>query len=117
MSLTRRGLARSVAFVTPRVGAGEPESSWARAASSADTAAIYMGAGQGPEIAAALIAAGKPPSTPVAVVESASLEEAKVLYGTLEQVPRLTGGPVLILVGEVYRVAEHQRDALTAAFG
>jgi uroporphyrin-III C-methyltransferase len=117
VSLTRRGLARSVTFVTPRVGAGEPESSWARAASSADTAAIYMGAGQGPEIAAALIAAGKPPSTPVAVVESASLEEAKVLYGTLEQVPRLTGGPVLILVGEVYRVAELQRHALTAAFG
>lgn len=128
VSLTRRGLSRSVTFVTPRVGAGEPESNWARAASNADTAAIYMGAGEGPEIAAALIAAGKPPSTPVAVVESASLEDASVLYGTLEALPRLTGGPVLILVGEVYRdaraasakpanVTDDQRDALKVGFG
>lgn len=105
VSLTRRGLARSVTFVTPRVGAGEPDSNWARAAAHADTAAIYMGAGEGPEIAAALISAGKPPSTPVAIVESASLEDARVSYGTLEELPRVNGGPVLILVGEVYRDA------------
>jgi uroporphyrin-III C-methyltransferase len=128
VSLTRRGLARSVTFVTPRVGTGERESNWARAASTADTAAIYMGAGEGPAIAAALIAAGKPASTPVAVVESASLEEARVFHGTLEQLPRLTGGPVLILVGEVYRdaregsgeaanVTDPQRDAIKAGFG
>jgi siroheme synthase len=87
-----------------------------------------MGAGEGPAIAAALIAAGKPASTPVAVVESASLEEARVFHGTLEQLPRLTGGPVLILVGEVYRDAREdsgeaadvtgaQRDAIKAGFG
>jgi uroporphyrin-III C-methyltransferase len=128
VSLTRRGLSRSVAFVTPRVGTGEPESNWARAASSADTAAIYMGAGEGPEIAAALIAAGKSPSTPVAIIENASLDTARMLHATLEQLPRLTGGPVLILVGEVYRdaregsgeaanVTDRQRDAIKIAFG
>ena len=105
VSLTRRGLSRSVTFVTPRVGDGEPESNWARAASTADTAAIYMGAGAGPGIAAALIAAGKPASTPVAIVENASLDTVRMLHATLEQLPRLTGGPALILVGEVYRDA------------
>ena len=105
ISLTRRGLARSVTFVTPRVGAGEPESSWVKAVVSADTAAIYMGAGEGPAIAAALIAAGKPPSAPVAIVENASLDSASVAYGTLERLPRLSGGPVLILIGEAYRQA------------
>jgi uroporphyrin-III C-methyltransferase len=105
ISLTRRGLARSVTFVTPRVGAGERESGWARAVVSADTAAIYMGAGEGPAIAAALIAAGKPPSAPVAIVENASLDTASVVYGTLARLPRLTGGPVLILIGEAYRQA------------
>jgi len=105
ISLSRRGLARSVTFVTPRVGAGERPSSWVKAAAAADTAAIYMGAGEGPAIAAALIAAGKPRSTPIALVENASLPEARVSYGTLADLPRLSGGPVLILVGEVYREA------------
>jgi uroporphyrin-III C-methyltransferase len=105
ISLTRRGLARSVTFVTPRVGAGERESSWADAVVAADTAAIYMGAGEGPAIAAALIAAGKPPCAPVAIVENASLDTASVAYGTLERLPRLSGGPLLILIGEAYRQA------------
>lgn len=128
VSLTRRGLARSVTFVTPRVGAGEPESTWARAACGADTTAIYMGAGEGPEIAAALIGAGKPASTPVAIVENASLDTARVLRVTLEHLPRLTGGPVVILLGEVCRDAplasretanaiDAPRAAIKTAFG
>jgi uroporphyrin-III C-methyltransferase len=128
VSLTRRGLARSVTFVTPRVADGEPESNWAKAVCSADTAAIYMGAGQGPEIAAALTAAGIPPSTPVAIVENASLDTARVLRATVARIPQLTGGPVLILVGEVYRevregsgeaahVTVNQRDRATSGFG
>jgi uroporphyrin-III C-methyltransferase len=120
ISLTRRGLARSVTFVTPRVGAGEEPSSWVKAASAADTAAIYMGAGEGPAIAAALIAAGKPGSTPVALIENASLPDVRIAYGTLAQLPRASGGPILILVGELYRQPDrverqdhepHQRPA------
>jgi uroporphyrin-III C-methyltransferase len=102
VSLTQRGLARSVTFVTPRVGNGEAPSNWVNAAVAADTAAIYMGAGEGPAIAAALIAAGKPPSTPVAVISSASLPDASVAYGSLQRLPKLEGGPVLILMGDVY---------------
>jgi uroporphyrin-III C-methyltransferase len=105
VSLTRRGLARSVALVTPRVGAGEQESNWVEAVMAADTAAIYMGAGEGPAIAAALIAAGKPRSTPVATVANASLSAASVAYGTLAQLPQASGGPVLIMIGEVLREA------------
>jgi uroporphyrin-III C-methyltransferase len=118
ISLSRRGLARSVTFVTPRVGEGERPSSWVKAAAAADTAAIYMGAGEGPAIAAALIAAGKLRSTPVALVENASLPEGRVSYGTLADLPRLSGGPVLILVGEVYREAAEavrERKASQAA--
>jgi uroporphyrin-III C-methyltransferase len=104
VSMTRRGQARSVAFVTPRVGEGTPQSSWIRAALAADTVAIYMGAGEAAQIAATLIAAGKAPATPVAVVESASLPETAAAYGTLARLPE-TGraqGPALILIGDVY---------------
>lgn len=109
VSLTRRGVSRSVAFVTPRVGEGERGSEWVKSVLQADTAAIYMGAGEAGAISAALIAAGKPAATPVAVVESASLPEARRRYATLGNLEAAAGdaaaGPVLILLGEVYREA------------
>jgi uroporphyrin-III C-methyltransferase len=107
ISLTRRGAARTVAFVTPRVGEGERESGWIACVLAADTAAIYMGAGEAETIARALIQAGKPALTPVALVEDASLPGMSVQYATLRELPRLVthGAPTLILVGEVYREA------------
>jgi uroporphyrin-III C-methyltransferase len=105
VSLTQRGRARSVVFVTPRVGAGELASTWISAVLSADTAAIYMGAGEAAAISEALIAGGKPAGTPVALIENASLD-ARIVYGRLRELAdlatRLSGGPVLILLGEVF---------------
>ena len=109
VSLTRRGLSRSVVFLTPRSGAGEHPNEWVRAALAADTVAIYMGAGEAAEISAALVAAGKSPSTPAVVVENASLPDARRFFGslgTLESVAAAgSGGPALILLGEVYRAS------------
>lgn len=107
VSLTRRGEARSVAFVTPRVGEGERESRWVAAVLAADTAAIYMAAGEAAAIAQALIGAGKPARTPVAIVERASLPDAKVSFTTLSELHLLEApvAPALIFVGEVYREA------------
>src|SRR4051812_16688376 len=68
VSLTRRGVARTVTFLTPRVGQDEASNDWARAAMAADTAVIYMGMGQAANIAATLIARGMPKSKPVVVV-------------------------------------------------
>jgi uroporphyrin-III C-methyltransferase len=61
VSLTRRGIARTVSFLTPRVGKGETASEWLPAAMSADTVVLYMAAGAGPEIARALIGRRKTP--------------------------------------------------------
>ena len=106
-SLTRRGVSRSVSFVTPRYGKGEEPGNWVRAALAADTAVIYMGVGEAPRLSAALIEAGKPATTPVTIVENASLANSSYVAGTLGELPRLaelgTGGPALILIGEVYR--------------
>jgi uroporphyrin-III C-methyltransferase len=110
ISLTRRGAARSVTFVTPRVGEGERPSGWVQAVLAADTAAIYMGTGEAEQIAAALIAAGKPPSTPAVVVENASLPEVRMRSGRLDELPGLaaglSGGPALVLLGEVFAGAQ-----------
>jgi uroporphyrin-III C-methyltransferase len=105
VSLTQRGRARSVAFVTPRVGAGEAPSRWVEVAVAADTVAIYMGAGNAAAIAQTLIGAGKRAATPVAVIENASLADAAAVYGTLDELPRLAaqlgGGPAVMVLGEV----------------
>jgi len=110
VSLTRRGVARKVAFVTPRAGAGEPANDWAAIVAAADTAVIYMGAGLAEPIARALIERGVAPDTPIALVENASLPEVKVRTGTLHELPRLAQdvgpGPAVILLGEVFRAAE-----------
>ncbi len=107
ISLTRRGVSRSVAFVTPRTGEGEAKGNWVQAASSADTAVIYMGAGEAEGIAQALIASGRPGCTPAAIVENASLEDARRHFTTIaglgETAKALGSGPALILIGEVYR--------------
>src|SRR3954463_6773514 len=109
ISLTRRGAARSVAFVTPRVGQGEAPSNWVGAALAADTVAIYMAAGEAAVIAQALIAAGKPPATPVAIVENASLPSARKFAGQLADLAELAAkthdGPALILLGQVFSEA------------
>ncbi len=109
VSLTRRGLARHVVFVTPRAGRGERENDWAASVLAADTAVIYMGAGLAEEISAELIARGKPETTPLVLVESATLSEQRILRGTLANLPALAlgagGGPAVVLLGEVLGAA------------
>ena len=116
ISLTQRGSVRSVAFVTPRVGDGNTQSTWVESVAAADSGAIYMGAGEAEAISVALIAAGKSPSTPVAVVENASLAESRIIFSTLGALPRLAGnslsGPAVIFVGPQFRA--RARAALLA---
>jgi uroporphyrin-III C-methyltransferase len=105
ISLTQRGIARSVVFATPRVGPNERESDWSASVVNADTAVLYMAAGEAPQIAARLIAEGKPASTPVAVVESASLPEEQRIFTTLAGLTASSlrlSGPAVLCIGEVF---------------
>ena len=109
-SLTRRGVARTIAFLTPRVGRGETATEWVPAAMGADSVVLYMAAGAAQSIANDLIAAGRPSSTPVALVESATLPGEKRLVTTLaalaaEPLPK-AAGPVVMCIGEVFRGAK-----------
>ncbi len=115
VSLSRRGVARSVAFATPRVGANERESNWADALTRADTGAIYMGASEAAAVAAELLARGKPGRLPVVAVENASLPGSRHWLTTLAELPRLAAvafaGPVVLLFGEVFAAARRgERD-------
>jgi uroporphyrin-III C-methyltransferase len=123
---THRGLSRSVSFVTghavtaPVAGESEaPDASrsggldW-DAIARIDTVVVYMGGRTAPAIAARLLSAGRAPTTPVAVIASATTPRARIEVLDLEQLDR--GGPrddrddaVLLVIGEV--VGLHARAA------
>ena len=110
VSLTRRGIARTLAFLTPRVGRDEEASEWVPAAMGADSIALYMAAGASQQIAQRLIAAGKPAPTPAVLVESVSLPGESRKFTTLAELAAASrpkaAGPVVMLVGEVFRDRE-----------
>lgn len=113
-SLTLRGLARQLTFVTAHARQGEElELDWRALADPGATLAVYMGKAAAGEFSAKLIAAGLSAATPVALVENASLPEERQFFGTLGLLPliaktALGKGPALILVGQA--VARGQGD-------
>jgi uroporphyrin-III C-methyltransferase len=115
-SLTERGLSRSVALVTPRVGHGEPEHDWARPAAAADTVVLYMAGKQAQAIRDGLLHAGLPASRPAVFIENASLPARRIVPARLgelvEAAAALGDGPALLVVGDVYEsiVADAERD-------
>jgi uroporphyrin-III C-methyltransferase len=113
VSLTRRGLSRSLTLVTPRAGSGTADHDWSAALSPADTTAIYMGGGQAQCIQQTLIEQGYCENTPIAICESVSLPDARTLRGRLADLvamaAQLEGGPALILIGKVFAAASAAR--------
>lgn len=119
-SLTRRGVSRSVTFVTPaRAAGGRDDGHWTRAAAAAETVVVYMGALQAEIVRGRLLARGVAPARPVALIESASLGAQRVTRGVLNDLPELAesmgDGPVIMVIGEAARAAESALEAVQAA--
>ncbi|OCC25369.1 uroporphyrinogen-III C-methyltransferase [Croceicoccus estronivorus] len=118
-SLTLRGLARRLTFVTAHARAGETlDLNWEKLADPQATLAVYMGKAAAGEVSVGLIAAGLPGDTPVALVENASLATQRLFYTRLDLLPiaartALGDGPALILVGEAIEVSREFSGTLT----
>ncbi|HEY8024242.1 MAG TPA: uroporphyrinogen-III C-methyltransferase [Burkholderiaceae bacterium] len=98
--LTKRGVARSVAFFT---SSSAPNHEAPLTFPDCDTLVQYMGGHEAVQTAQALLKLGRPPLTPVLVIENCSLPEERILRLTLEDLQNgLTGftGPVLVIIGE-----------------
>ena len=110
ISLTRRGVARTLTFATPRIGKEEGATEWADSIVAADSAVLYMASGQSKAIATGLIAKGKSAATPVAIVESATLPAERRTFTTLAALRdggyETAGGPAILCVGEVFRARD-----------
>jgi uroporphyrin-III C-methyltransferase len=108
--LTHRGLAQAVTFVTGHAaGDAEPDLDWAALARPNQTTVVYMGVTTAPKIAGRLIAEGRAASTPVVVVENASLTDEHRIVTTLGGLGKAVAGldgPALLIIGEVAALAE-----------
>ena len=104
--LTHRDHAQSVTFVTGHRRAGQVELDWPRLTSSTETVVVYMGVQQAPTICQQLIAHGRAPDTPAAIIERATTDKQRVIVGTLSSLPELIAQqevkpPALIIIGSV----------------
>lgn len=104
-SLTLRGLARRLTFVTAHARAGEAlDLDWAALAAPDATLAVYMGRAAAGEVARNLIAAGLARETPVMVAVNVSLPTERILRGRLSALAFLVEtisdhDPALLLIG------------------
>ena len=119
--LTHRGLAQAVTFVTGHAQeGGEPALDWAALATANHTVVVYMGLSTAPKIAERLIAAGRAPTTPVAIVENASQVVERRAVTTLAGLPEAAArfdGPAILIIGEVSALAWASTATGTAQHG
>ena len=106
--VTHRGLATAVTFVTghedPDKGDGKTD--WRALGSTAATLVLYMGVRTLPEVVRELLAAGRTPETPAAVIERGTYPEQRVVTGTLATIvdrareARIVA-PAITVIGDV----------------
>ena len=109
--LTHRDYAQSVRFVTGHLKDGSCDLPWRDLVAPGQTLVFYMGLLGLPQICAQLIAHGRGPETPVALIEQGTTQQQRVYVGTLASLPALLAqqqvrAPTLVIVGEVVTLRE-----------
>ncbi|MFC3606765.1 siroheme synthase CysG [Stutzerimonas tarimensis] len=104
--LTHRDHAQSVRFVTGHLKDGSCDLPWTELSAPAQTLVFYMGLVGLPTICRQLIAHGRDPATPAALVQQGTTHNQRVFSGTLADLPDLVAvhdvqAPTLFIVGEV----------------
>lgn len=112
--LTKRGVARSVAFFTSSTAPDQPGQRIGAppALPETDTLVQYMGGREAAATAERLLAEGRRPDLPVVVVENCSRADERILRLTLTDLARGLEpghGPVLVMLGEALARRAHQR--------
>jgi uroporphyrin-III C-methyltransferase len=108
--LTKRGVARSVAFFTSSTAPAHPDQV---AIPDTDTLVQYMGGREAIVTAQRLLQQGRSKNTPVVVIENCSRPQQRIVRLTLDQLAHGLGethGPVLVMVGEALAMREYQFD-------
>jgi uroporphyrin-III C-methyltransferase len=119
---THRGRAQSVAFVTGHhAGGGEARDvDWAALAKGAQTLVLYMALQRLPAIAEALLAAGRDPQDPVAILSDATTPRQRQRRTTLGEAAAVAAevdraSATLIAIGPVVALSDFLAPWLEAA--
>lgn len=115
--LTKRGVARSVAFFTSSTAPDQPDHP---ALPETDTLVQYMGGREAAATAERLLAEGRRPDLPVVVVENCSRADERILRLTLATLAHgleMSHGPMLVMIGEALQRRAHQAPDAPAVLG
>ncbi len=108
--VTHRGLASAVALITAHEDPGKAEEGldWTALAAFPGTLVFYMGVRRLERLAERLIAAGRAPSEPVAIVERGTLPDQRATLATLATLGDIEGvrAPAVVIVGAVAGLGE-----------
>ncbi len=114
--VTHRKLCSAFGIITGHEDPTKPESAlrWGALAQGLDTYAFYMGVERLASVTQQLIAHGKSPETPAALIRWGTWTKQEVLTGTLSTLAQLAEAagfqpPAMIVVGEVVRLREKLR--------
>ncbi|MFO8009647.1 MAG: uroporphyrinogen-III C-methyltransferase [Dehalococcoidia bacterium] len=114
--VTHRQVSSSFAVITGHEDPEKAESSinWENLATGVDTLVFLMGMGNLPSITEKLIACGRNPDTPVALIHRGTTLQQRSLTGTLSTIVKKAQeadfeAPVAIVVGEVVNLREKLR--------
>lgn len=119
-SLTLRGLARRLTFVTAHTKAGGSlELDWQALADPGATVAVYMGRAAAPRIAQELIARGMPRDMPVLIAVNVSLAGERLLSTRLDLLALSTAivaedDPAILIIGDAVRARGEATDMIPA---
>ncbi len=119
ISLTLRGVARGVTLVTAHTQ-DDSAPNWSALAATGTTLVIYMGVARLVEIQQGLLDGGLPLTTPVAMIENASLASQRECRSTLQDLPVDAAffqlkSPAILVIGEVVGQAALQQALSFAA--
>jgi uroporphyrin-III C-methyltransferase/precorrin-2 dehydrogenase/sirohydrochlorin ferrochelatase len=109
--LTHRNHAQSLRFVTAHCKDSLDTLDWPSLAAGKQTLAVYMGVSGLETLRTRLLAHGRDPATPFALIENGSRPEQRVVVGTLATLCERARGhavrsPALLILGEVAALAQ-----------
>lgn len=114
--LTHRRLSSSFAVVTGHEDGckGEPAVDWGRLARAVDTLVVLMGVRTLPRIVATLLAHGRSPETPVALIRWGTTEAEKTVIGSSADIAGRAQAaglepPVVVVIGDVVALRDRLR--------
>jgi uroporphyrin-III C-methyltransferase / precorrin-2 dehydrogenase / sirohydrochlorin ferrochelatase len=120
LPLTFRNEASALTFITAHRAEDAAAVDWSAAAGAQTTVVVYMGLASASAVRDRLIAAGRDPATPAAVLARGTRPDAQAAVGRLDALPALAAevgeGPAILVIGRVVARSAPWRAAELEAF-